>query len=322
MHLRPRLARDLRLDARLPRAGHASAARRASCGGSSTCSTSATTSTSTAARSACAATWSRSSRSTRTSARCASSSSATRSRASPRSTRCAARCCRGRSSAMLYPASHYVATDATLERAIAGHPRRAAGAPRSASAGRTSCSRRSASSSARSTTSRCSRRWASATASRTTRAGSTAAAPASRRYTLFDYFPDDLLVVLDESHVTVPQIGGMYRGDRARKETLVEYGFRLPSALDNRPLRFEEWESRARRSASTSRRRPAEYELERSQGVVVEQIIRPTGLVDPAGRGAAGRGAGRRPARRDPQARRRAASACWSRRSPSAWPRS
>ncbi|MCH7643830.1 MAG: excinuclease ABC subunit UvrB [Myxococcales bacterium] len=98
--------------------------------------------------------------------------------------------------------------------------------------------------------------------------------------TLFDYFPDDLLVVLDESHITVPQIGGMFRGDRSRKETLVEFGFRLPSALDNRPLRFEEWELRAPQRIYVSAT-PADFELERSKGVVVEQIIRPTGLTDP-----------------------------------------
>jgi len=99
-------------------------------------------------------------------------------------------------------------------------------------------------------------------------------------YTLYDYFPDDLLVVLDESHVSVPQIGGMYRGDRARKETLVEYGWRLPSALDNRPMRADEWEARAPQRLYVSAT-PADYELEKSQGVVVEQIIRPTGLLDP-----------------------------------------
>ena len=99
-------------------------------------------------------------------------------------------------------------------------------------------------------------------------------------YTLYDYLPDDTLVVLDESHISVPQIGGMYRGDRARKETLVEYGWRLPSALDNRPLRFEEWEERARQRVYVAAT-PADYELERSGGVVVEQIIRPTGLMDP-----------------------------------------
>ncbi len=99
-------------------------------------------------------------------------------------------------------------------------------------------------------------------------------------YTLYDYFPKDGLVFLDESHVTVPQIGAMYRGDRARKETLVEYGFRLPSALDNRPLRFEEWDARAATRIYVSAT-PGDYELEHCGGVVVEQIIRPTGLVDP-----------------------------------------
>jgi excinuclease ABC subunit B len=99
-------------------------------------------------------------------------------------------------------------------------------------------------------------------------------------YTLYDYFPKDLLVVLDECHISVPQIGGMFRGDRARKETLVEYGWRLPSALDNRPLRFEEWETRAPQRLYVSAT-PAAYELEKSGGVVVEQIIRPTGLIDP-----------------------------------------
>jgi excinuclease ABC subunit B len=98
--------------------------------------------------------------------------------------------------------------------------------------------------------------------------------------TLIDYFPPDYLMVVDESHQTVPQIGAMYRGDRARKETLVEHGFRLPSALDNRPLKFEEWEQRARQVIFMSAT-PAEYEITRTQGVVVEQIIRPTGLLDP-----------------------------------------
>ena len=99
-------------------------------------------------------------------------------------------------------------------------------------------------------------------------------------YTLYDYLPDDTLVIMDESHIGVSQIGGMYRGDRARKETLVDYGFRLPSALDNRPLQFEEWETRARQRIYVSAT-PADYELEASDGVVVEQIIRPTGLTDP-----------------------------------------
>jgi excinuclease ABC subunit B len=99
-------------------------------------------------------------------------------------------------------------------------------------------------------------------------------------YTLIDYFPKDFLCFVDESHVTVPQIGGMFRGDRRRKETLVDYGFRLPSALDNRPLTFEEWEQRIGQVMFVSAT-PAEYELEKSLGVVVEQIIRPTGLTDP-----------------------------------------
>jgi excinuclease ABC subunit B len=98
--------------------------------------------------------------------------------------------------------------------------------------------------------------------------------------TLIDYFPPDFLMVVDESHQTVSQVAAMYRGDRARKETLVEHGFRLPSALDNRPLKFEEWEQRLRQVIFMSAT-PAEYELGRAQGVVVEQIIRPTGLLDP-----------------------------------------
>jgi excinuclease ABC subunit B len=97
---------------------------------------------------------------------------------------------------------------------------------------------------------------------------------------LLDYFPRDFLLVIDESHQTVPQIGSMYKGDRSRKETLVEYGFRLPSALDNRPLRFEEFEKLENQVVYVSAT-PAGYELEKAQGVVVEQIIRPTGLVDP-----------------------------------------
>jgi excinuclease ABC subunit B len=104
--------------------------------------------------------------------------------------------------------------------------------------------------------------------------------PGSRPACLFDYFPDEFLLVIDESHVTVPQIGGMYHGDRSRKLTLVDYGFRLPSALDNRPLTFEEWEQMIDQVIFISAT-PAEYELEKSKGVVVEQVIRPTGLVDP-----------------------------------------
>ena len=99
--------------------------------------------------------------------------------------------------------------------------------------------------------------------------------------TLFDYLPADALLVVDESHVTIPQLGAMYKGDRSRKETLVGYGFRLPSALDNRPLRFEEWERRAPRSIFVSAT-PGPYELRQTDGAVVEQLVRPTGLIDPA----------------------------------------
>jgi excinuclease ABC subunit B len=105
-------------------------------------------------------------------------------------------------------------------------------------------------------------------------------APGERPACLFDYFPKDFLVVIDESHVTVPQIGGMYEGDRARKQTLVDYGFRLPSALDNRPLKFPEFEALVPRIIHVSAT-PGPYELKKTGGVVVEQVIRPTGLVDP-----------------------------------------
>lgn len=101
-----------------------------------------------------------------------------------------------------------------------------------------------------------------------------------RPFCLLDYFPKDFLTIIDESHVTVPQIRAMYGGDRSRKENLVNYGFRLPAALDNRPLRFEEFESMAKQVIYVSAT-PADYELERCEGVVVEQVIRPTGLLDP-----------------------------------------
>src|SRR5881397_3858707 len=107
----------------------------------------------------------------------------------------------------------------------------------------------------------------------------TGRAPGEPPPTLLDYLPNDALIVVDESHQTVPQVRGMYHGDRSRKEVLVAYGFRLPSALDNRPLNFEEWEQRIKQVVFVSAT-PGPYELSKSQGVVVEQIIRPTGLID------------------------------------------
>ncbi len=104
--------------------------------------------------------------------------------------------------------------------------------------------------------------------------------PGETPYTLFDYFPEDFLLVIDESHVSIPQVRGMYNGDRARKETLVNFGFRLPSALDNRPLRFEEFEKKVSQAIYVSAT-PGDYELEKVNHQVVQQIIRPTGLLDP-----------------------------------------
>lgn len=104
--------------------------------------------------------------------------------------------------------------------------------------------------------------------------------PGTRPFCLLDFFPDDYLMVIDESHVTIPQIRAMYGGDHSRKENLVEYGFRLPAAIDNRPLKFEEFESLAPQTIYVSAT-PAEYELEKSEGVIIEQLIRPTGLLDP-----------------------------------------
>jgi excinuclease ABC subunit B len=126
---------------------------------------------------------------------------------------------------------------------------------------------------------------------------------------LLDYFPEDFLVIVDESHVSVPQIGAMYNGDRARKTTLVEHGFRLPSALDNRPLKFEEWEQLVPKAVFVSAT-PGDYELAQSGGVVVEQIIRPTGLVDPWWRSAPSAGRWTTCWPRSASARS-AASACW-----------
>jgi excinuclease ABC subunit B len=105
--------------------------------------------------------------------------------------------------------------------------------------------------------------------------------PGSRPFCLLDYFPDDYLMIIDESHVTIPQIRAMFGGDRSRKQNLVEYGFRLPSAMDNRPLKFDEFEVMVNQALFVSAT-PADYELQKCQGVIVEQVIRPTGLLDPA----------------------------------------
>ena len=104
--------------------------------------------------------------------------------------------------------------------------------------------------------------------------------PGTRPFCLLDYFPDDYLMVIDESHVTIPQVHAMYGGDRSRKENLVEFGFRLPAAMDNRPLKFEEFEEIQNQVIFVSAT-PADYELEKTEGVFVEQVIRPTGLLDP-----------------------------------------
>jgi len=105
-------------------------------------------------------------------------------------------------------------------------------------------------------------------------------APGERPHNLLDYFPDDFLTIVDESHVTLPQVGGMYNGDRARKQNLVEFGFRLPSALDNRPMRFDEWEAKVGQCIFVSAT-PGPYELEKCRGEVIELVNRPTGLLDP-----------------------------------------
>src|SRR5690606_15416210 len=104
--------------------------------------------------------------------------------------------------------------------------------------------------------------------------------PGTRPFCLLDYFPEDFLLVIDESHQTIPQISGMYGGDRSRKLTLVDFGFRLPSAMDNRPLNFYEFENLLNQVVFVSAT-PGEYELKQTEGVVVEQVVRPTGLLDP-----------------------------------------
>ena len=129
--------------------------------------------------------------------------------------------------------------------------------------------------------------------------------------TLFEYIPDNALVFIDESHVTIPQIGGMYRGDFRRKATLAEYGFRLPSCMDNRPLRFEEWDAMRPLTVAVSAT-PGNWEMEQAGGVFAEQVIRPTGLIDPPVEVRPAKTPGRRRARRDPRDDARPATARWS----------
>ena len=136
-------------------------------------------------------------------------------------------------------------------------------------------------------------------------------APGEPPDTLFSFFPQDFLLFVDESHVTIPQIRAMYAGDRSRKTTLVEHGFRLPSALDNRPLRFEEWEQRVNQVVFVSAT-PGDYELRQTGGEVVEQIIRPTGLLDPDDRSRPGSAARcLHLLRADPSSGRPWANGCW-----------
>ena len=140
----------------------------------------------------------------------------------------------------------------------------------------------------------------------------------STPWTLLDYFPPDWLLIIDESHMTVPQVRGMYNGDRARKEVLVNYGFRLPSALDNRPLTFDEFEEHVGQVVYVSAT-PGPYEKEHSEQTV-EQVIRPTGCWTPSSRCGPPRGRSTTCSRRSPSAPRRG-SGCWSPPSPSAWPK-
>ena len=166
-----------------------------------------------------------------------------------------------------------------MERAIEEIKQELARAGRLVRGARASCSRRTACSSAPSTTSRCSASWASRRASRTTRGSSTGARPARRRTRCIDYFPDDFVCFVDESHQTIPQLGGMYEGDHSRKKTLIDHGFRLPSAVDNRPLKFNEYLDRINQLVMVSAT-PGEFERSESSRIA-EQIVRPTGIVDP-----------------------------------------
>ena len=182
------------------------------------------------------------------------------------------------------------------------------------SARKASCSKRSGWRPAPASTWKCCWRSATVRASRTTPAGSAAASRASRRTRCIDFFPEDFLMIVDESHVTLPQVRGMFAGDHSRKTTLVEHGFRLPSALDNRPLRFDEWEKRRQAACCSCRRRRRRTNWSACGGEVVEQVIRPTGLVDPVLHVRPARGQVPDLIERDQETGRDARNASWSRR--------
>ena len=179
----------------------------------------------------------------------------------------------------VYPATHYVTPNDKLKAAIVDIEAEMEERVGAAGGARAASSRARGSASARRSTSRCSASSGSARASRTTRATSRGARRARRPWTLLDYFPPDWLLVVDESHMTIPQVVGMYKNDRTRKEILVDFGFRLPSALDNRPLTFEEFETTVGQAIYMSAT-PGPYELEKAQRIA-EQLVRPTGIVDP-----------------------------------------
>ena len=201
--------------------------------------------------------------------------------------------------ATIYPASHYVTGQDRMKQAVLGIRVELKERLKELQ-DQASCLKRSACSSARCTIWNCSREMGFCPGIENYSRHLTGRQPGEAPPTLLSYFPSDFLLFIDESHVTVPQVGGMYRGDRSRKETLVEYGFRLPSALDNRPLNFEEFEACLNQTIYVSAT-PAHYEFGASQGAVVEQVIRPTGLMDPVIDRAPGAQSGRRPAGRDPQ---------------------
>ena len=180
---------------------------------------------------------------------------------------------------MIFPASHYATSRDKLERCIENIENDLNDRfERIQGRGKTARSA-APSNSARATTSKCCARSATAPASRTIPATSDGRAPGEAPFTLLDYFPKDFILFIDESHATIPQIRAMYNGDAARKRSLVDYGFRLPAAFDNRPLKFHEFEQRVAQAIYVSAT-PGPYEMERAEQVV-EQIIRPTGLLDP-----------------------------------------